>query len=112
MIYAKIHTYTDLSGKEAATVTSSESIAEGTEGEWVAFDVPYGTHFVIDNGAICVSQIDHEMEASKSRKRQEIQGKLVALDQQRIRPLAEGDIEYLLKLNAIAVSLRSELAGI
>ena len=40
MIYAKVHIYTDLSGKEVATVTSSESIAEGTEGEWVAFDVP------------------------------------------------------------------------
>lgn len=43
-------------------------------------------------------------DASSDIKRQ-----LVELDIKRIRPLAEGDVEYLAKLNADAIALRAKL---
>ena len=42
----------------------------------------------------------------------EIKAELVALDMRRIRPLAEGDTEYLATLNAQAVALRAELTAL
>ena len=42
----------------------------------------------------------------------EIKEELVALDIKRIRPLAEGDSEYLAALNAQVVALRGELNSI
>ena len=39
----------------------------------------------------------------------EIKTELAALDQRRIRPMAEGDTDYLATLNAQAVALREEL---
>ena len=42
----------------------------------------------------------------------EIKAELAAIDQRRIRPLAEGDTEYLATLNAQAVVLRAELQGL
>ena len=43
---------------------------------------------------------------------EEIKAELVAIDMRRIRPLAEGDSDYLATLNAQAISLRAELASI
>lgn len=42
----------------------------------------------------------------------EIKAELIALDIKRIRPLAEGDADYLATLNAQAVVLRLELKAI
>lgn len=42
----------------------------------------------------------------------EIKIELAELDQRRIRPLAEGDTDYLATLNAQAVELRAELQGL
>ena len=42
----------------------------------------------------------------------EIKIELSGLDQRRIRPLAEGDTEYLASLNAQATALRAELQGL
>ena len=39
----------------------------------------------------------------------EIKTELAVLDQRRIRPMAEGDTDYLATLNAQAVALREEL---
>ena len=45
----------------------------------------------------------------KSMRIAEIKVILAELDQRRIRPLAEGDTDYLATLNAQAVELRAEL---
>ena len=45
----------------------------------------------------------------KSMRIAELKIDLAELDQRRIRPLAEGDTEYLATLNAQAVALREEL---
>ena len=45
----------------------------------------------------------------KSMRIAEIKVILAELDQRRIRPLAEGDTDYLATLNAQAVALRAEL---
>lgn len=42
----------------------------------------------------------------------ELKSELAALDQRRIRPMAEGDTDYLATLNAQAVTLREELKGL
>ena len=42
----------------------------------------------------------------------EIKSELIALDIKRIRPLAEGDVDYLATLNAQAIALRSELTSL
>ena len=42
----------------------------------------------------------------------EIKAELASIDLKRIRPLAEGDAEYLATLNAKAISLRDELIAI
>lgn len=42
----------------------------------------------------------------------EIKVILAELDQRRIRPMAEGDTEYLATLNTQAVALRAELQGL
>ena len=42
----------------------------------------------------------------------EIKAELAALDVKRIRPLAEGDAEFLATFNAQAVALRAELKGL
>lgn len=47
---------------------------------------------------------------SISERRSAIQSKLSVLDTKRIRPMAEGDTEFLAKLNAEAITLREELA--
>lgn len=42
----------------------------------------------------------------------EIKAELTAIDQRRIRPLAEGDTDYLATLNTQAATLRTELQGL
>lgn len=42
----------------------------------------------------------------------EIKAELAAIDQRRIRPLAEGDTDYLAVLNGQVVALRAELQGL
>ena len=42
----------------------------------------------------------------------EIKAELSNIDQRRIRPMAEGDTDYLATLNAQAVALRAELQGL
>ncbi len=42
----------------------------------------------------------------------QIKNELAAIDAKRIRPVAEGDTEYLATLNAQAVALRAELQGL
>jgi len=53
-----------------------------------------------------------DTEGIKARRRAAILADLVALDLRRIRPTAEGDAEFLAVLNAQAVALREELAGL
>jgi len=42
----------------------------------------------------------------------EIKQELAALDIKRIRPVAEGDTDFLITLNAQALALRTELQGL
>lgn len=51
-------------------------------------------------------------EQIRKSRIQEIQSDLLTMDQKRIRPIAEGDTEYLAILNAQAIALREELRGL
>lgn len=51
-------------------------------------------------------------EQVKQNRIQQIQAELLTIDQKRIRPIAEGDTEYLAVLNTQVVTLREELRGL
>jgi len=51
-------------------------------------------------------------EELKAQQIATIKAQLAELDSKRIRPLAEGDVEYLATLNAQAVALRAELQAL
>ncbi len=55
--------------------------------------------------------VNHVVDLAAQRVA-EIKTELAAIDQRRIRPLAEGDTDYLATLNAQAVALRAELQGL
>lgn len=48
----------------------------------------------------------------RAKKIADIKSKLNAIDLMRIRPIAEGDSDFLSKLNAQALPLRAELAAL
>lgn len=72
--------------------------------------LPVGCVAISDSEAALLSQaIDPN---TPNPRIVEIKAELVALDMKRIRPLAEGDTEYLATINAQAVVLRAELAAL
>ena len=60
-----------------------------------------------------VLKIEDESEIQVNSKRiSELKNLMNELDRKRIRPLAEGDTEYLSELNTLMVSMREELRAL
>lgn len=97
------------------TPYTGEHIATDTPADWMAragIDAPaydkatQGCFF--QGGAWAVI----DSAKAENPRIAEIKADLSALDFKRIRPLAEGDTEYLTTINAQAVALRAELTAL
>ncbi len=67
-----------------------------------------------DKTPLTEDEVNNHLYPIKTQEQRitEIKTELAVIDQRRIRPLAEGDTEYLATLNAQAVALRAELQGL